>query len=513
MLRLVMFVISNALVVTGLWEWPEKPKESDWSSFRNGGSSMSPLDDLPLKWSPTDGIAWQVELEGYGQSAPVLWDDSVYVTSVVGPRKDELKISCLSLTSGRMKWSQRFNSQEHRPSNYMQSRAAPTPTVDKDGVYAFFESGDLIAISHSGDLRWRKNFADSLGPFQNGHGLGTSPAQNDPCLFLNLEHKGPSFLVAVDKQSGDIVWQKERPSSSSWSSPIVFHLEGKEQVVVSSAGSICGYLATTGEMLWEVKPVVGNSVPSPTVHNSEIVIGARLPEFGSPKEAAKSNLCLQFDSEGNPHVKWRSVRALADYASPVVVDSCAYIVDKNGILHCLDFETGERHYSQRLQMEVWATPIVQVGKVYVCGKNGIIKVIQSGPIFQELASNQLWDPEAPPQPEQYREFYESETASDSNDGNSRKERALSRMMDSDANGDGRLEANELAGEMKGALAQFDEDQDGILSPSEIEKMAESFVRRRSVSRQSSRDPIAYAISAGPGKLLVRTGTRLYCISD
>lgn len=59
-----------------------------WPSFRNGGSSRV-ADVLPFTWSSSKGIAWQVETDGYGQSAPIIVDDTVYLTSVIGPMKQE----------------------------------------------------------------------------------------------------------------------------------------------------------------------------------------------------------------------------------------------------------------------------------------------------------------------------------------------------------------------------------------------------------------------------------------
>lgn len=41
----------------------------------------------------------------------------------------------------------------------MMSRAAPTPVVDEKAIYAFFESGDLIALSHSGETLWKTSLA------------------------------------------------------------------------------------------------------------------------------------------------------------------------------------------------------------------------------------------------------------------------------------------------------------------------------------------------------------------
>ena len=133
-----------------------EPAVSSWTEFRNGGSSHSAA-EVPVSWSPDKGISWQKELPGYGQSSPVVFNGRVYVTTVVGPMKDECQVLCLDLKTGEHTWVWSQEASSKAASNYMASRAAPTPMVDANGVYAFFEGGDLIAINHDGSLKWKRS--------------------------------------------------------------------------------------------------------------------------------------------------------------------------------------------------------------------------------------------------------------------------------------------------------------------------------------------------------------------
>ncbi len=54
----------------------------NWTQFRNGGNSKVE-GNIPDQWQP-DSITWQRELRGYGQSTPVIYENKVFVTSVVG---------------------------------------------------------------------------------------------------------------------------------------------------------------------------------------------------------------------------------------------------------------------------------------------------------------------------------------------------------------------------------------------------------------------------------------------
>ena len=517
-----------------------------WTEFRNGGSSHT-ASTMPEKWSDDSGIAWQRELPGYGQSSPVIYDQKLFLTAVIGPMKEECVVICLDLNSGEPLWEYRQPASAKAASNYSASRAAPTPMVDAQAVYAFFESGDVVALNHAGVLQWRRSLTNDYGKFENNHGLGSSPTQTSQLVVLNIEHKGPSYLIGLNKSSGENVWKVDRPSVSSWTSPIVIQHDGKEIAVVSSGGTVDGYDTESGKQLWTVGGLSGNSVPSPTAVGPYLFVGARLPEFGSVTEAAQSNLCMKLNSvaNGEYEVVWRAAKAVCDYASPVVDRNCAYYLNNVGVLHCIDSTTGDTCYTERLGTTCWATPIVAGDNVYFFGKDGTTQVIRSGTTFEKVSTNRLWDPSKPPAPETYQEHQGGEqehggtslsaaeaksseptsatgsssprtlpetAASDPAPRRSGRGGGMAAMLQrADANGDGVISGEELSGEFKEMLQRVDLNQDGQLDTEEIKAMEESFRKRREGSRESARDPIVYGVAAANGAFVIRTGTRVYCV--
>lgn len=530
---------------------------ANWSAFRNGGASTV-AGPLPQQWSPSEGIAWQVETDGYGQSAPIIFDGRVYVTSVIGESKDTSAITAFDLSTGKKLWQFKVASVQSGPSNYMNSRAAPTPVADVDGVYAFFETGNLIALDHDGNERWQRDLVQDFGRFESNHGLGSSLAQTEDFLILNVEHKGPSALMAVDKRSGDDRWKTERPSGSSWTTPVV--VGESRQVIVSSAGSLTGYEASSGEEIWKQPGLEGNTVPSPCVAGRNIFVGARIPEFGSAAEAARSNLCITTDN-ATPQIEWRAENAVCDYASPVVDGDQVYFLNKVGVLTCVNAKTGKEIYRQRLRAECWATPVVAENGIYFFAKDGTVKVIQRGPEFAVISTNSMWDPKSPPQPESYKEASrshghgahggsadathsktdkhsasahkkngpkqnghehadapKSEQRSHNHEGSQsrpagRASGMIAAMMKGDSNGDGILQADEISADFRPMLKRVDTNGDGSLDQNELAAMAKSFAERRKNSQASSRDPIVYGVAAVPGAIVVRSGTRLYCVAS
>jgi len=524
------------LVAIGMVLLPSAPApadpagQSEWTSFRNGGTSHG-AGEYPINWSPENGILWQQELDGYGQSTPVVFGQQVFVATVVGPMKETCCISSWDLTSGRSLWSHEFPAATQSASNYMHSRAAPTPVVDASGIFVFFEGGDLIALNHDGEKLWHRNLAEDLGPFENNHGLGSSPAQTEDLVILTLEHQGPSCLVAFEKSSGETRWKVDRPSGNSWTSPIVVDSANGPRVIVSSAGSVTAYEAESGQVLWSMEGLEGNSVPSPTAHGNHLFIGARLPEFGESSAAAKSNLCLHLTGDSYD-VAWQAEKVLCDYASPVVAEDCVYFLNKAGVLTCLDLTSGEHHYTKRLGCTCWATPVVAGGHVYFFAKNGETRVIKAGPLFERVAVNQLWNPDSPPKPETYvgsaghghghaggqghgepaDAGKPAESSEAAEPGEPRQSRFLGMLLAGDKNGDGVLTKDELPPQFQRMAAGGDLNGDDQLDQDELQAMAESFEKRRAGAREGARDPIVYGVAAADGVMIIRTGTRLFAVS-
>lgn len=534
----------NAILLVAVLTHSAAMGADEWTSFRNGGHSQA-ISKLPTTWSPDRGIAWQHELVGYGQSAPVILNGNVIVCSVAGPMCEQLVVQCFDLSSGDELWKYERESSNGHPSNYMNSRAAPTPLVDQDAVYAFFESGDLVCLNHQGKLLWHRNEAESFGKFENNHGIGSSPAMDERNLYLLIEHDGPSSLTAINKKSGETVWRTERKSTKSWASPIVTRFpSGEQTIVVSSGGTVTGYSSSDGGQQWQIDGIEGNSIPSPTVVESYLLVGARLPEFASDGQV-KANCCLDLSrmTDGEPKVLWRADKAICEYASPVALGGYAYFLNKANVLHCIDVSSGEVAYRKRLSLNCWATPIVADDAIFFFGKNGQTRIVRGGPEFVEIATNQLWSPDAPPAPENYVESAGSHgghghggerhagpshgdtehgrpghKAEDHGVAGSHDAKPASpgggmveRMLAGDANEDGTLEGDEIPAMFRPMISRIDSDGDGKINRQELEQMAKSFAERRKDAAASARDPIVYGVAAASGKIAVRTGTRLYVV--
>lgn len=444
------------------------PGES-WSGFRGDGTSVADAERVPVKWSPTENLAWRVELPGYGQSSPVVWGEKIFVTAIEGEQKEKLLIVALDAKTGAVIWKKEFRATQKGKNNPMMSRAAPTPVVDAAGVYAFFESGDLVALTHHGEVRWERSFVKDYGELKNNHGIGSSPVQTEKSVIVLVDHAGPSYLVAIDKSSGKDIWKIDRPSRSSWTSPVIATFREKPILLVSSGGAVDAYDPATGKRLVSTGGFVGNTIPSPTVAGDLVLVGAgenrMKPDLAA---SARSNCCLRLTSKEGELVfetAWQGKKVISQHASPLAYRDHAYFVTRAGLVHCLDLKSGEERYAERLDNPTWATPIGAGGYLYFFGKDGVTTVLKSGSNYEKVASNRLWS--------------EADFARRRDDAKKHAQSVLPKSAEGKGPG--------------GRPALSGEDLEA--------------------TRYSAVGDVVYGVAVVNGSFIIRTGTELFCIRE
>jgi outer membrane protein assembly factor BamB len=370
--------------------------QADWPAFLGGlQRGASDQYEPPTQWSEENGISWQTKLDGHGQSSPVVLGKRVYVTAVEGPMKETNLVSCFDLESGKRNWQHESASSLQVKNDVYTSRAAPTPLADASGVFAFFESGNLIALDPEGEVRWSRDLLKDYGRYQGRFGLGGSLAQIDGRLIVLADNDGPSYLAAIDKQSGETLWKSDRTSRTAWSSPMIIPVDGDPQIVVSSAGTVDGYSPETGELLWSYDEVGGNTVASPAlVSEGSFLVGAAPGRNGEASEGARRSNGLmkvvKTDQGYRTEFVWINEKVTSSFGSPIAYQGHAYYTNRAGVVYCLNLTTGETAFTARLADSNWATPIGIGDHVFFFGKGGATTVLKTGGKEEQVAENQLW---------------------------------------------------------------------------------------------------------------------------
>jgi outer membrane protein assembly factor BamB len=233
-----------------------------WSQFRGPNGSGRPSVDAPLprEIGPQKNVIWSTELPA-GHSSPVVVADRIFLTA---ERGKHLVTLALERQSGKVLWERDAGNDHLEEIHHIGSHAQASPVADSERVVCFFGSCGLVCYDHGGGLLWKL----PLGPFKNNYGAASSPILVGNLVILNQDHDIDSFLLAVDKRSGKVVWKADRSEfPRGFSTPIVWNNEGRQEIVVSGGLRVCAYSPDRGSELWTVHgsartcsmtPVVGS---------------------------------------------------------------------------------------------------------------------------------------------------------------------------------------------------------------------------------------------------------------
>ena len=260
--RIAVAVLAIASLVRG------QAHAENWPGWRGPDrTGVTGETGLPVKWSENEGVAWKVALPGSGISNPIVWEDRVFVTSSDGPQQSELYLICLARDDGRELW--RLQLWGSAPTLYhptKSSMASPSPVTDGKHVFAFYGTGDVFCVDFEGGLIWQRSLASEYGEFENRFAASSSPLLYNDLLLLQCDHYGDSYLLAIDKATGADRWKADRPETwLSWASPqlVPTGREEEHELLVSGSHRLEGYDPLTGDMLWTLRGMSRECIPTP----------------------------------------------------------------------------------------------------------------------------------------------------------------------------------------------------------------------------------------------------------
>jgi outer membrane protein assembly factor BamB len=357
-------------------------KSSNWGGFRGKGDSRSDSLNLPLGWSDESNLAWRMAIEGYGQSTPVVWGERVFSTSTEGEESERLLVHCHNLKDGELQWCKSVPTPVRIKRSQYVSQAAPSPVVDASGVFVFFESGLLMGLSHSGTELWSRSLTEEYGPMMGNHGIGGSLFQSANSLGVLVDHDGPSYLMRVDKATGENEWKTDREERVSWSTPTLSISENQETLFISSNGVVECFDFKTGKKLWYKDGVEGNTVASPSLAGGLVIVGSSKPE---------QTQAIRCGNEGvkGGEVSWVAEDATCSFSSPLATERFVYLVNRAGVATCHNLVDGKKLWDLRLPGSCWASPLHAPGRVYFFTKEGATVVLKDDGSTEKLSENSL----------------------------------------------------------------------------------------------------------------------------
>jgi outer membrane protein assembly factor BamB len=374
-------------------------RADNWPSWRGpDNNGICKETGLPTSWSETQNLVWKLPLPGLAGSTPVVWGDSIFLTSSKGK---ELVLLCAG-TDGKLRWQRRLGmSRRLRIRGDEANEASASPSTDGKHVYAFVGSGDLACFDFDGKQVWKFNAQDRYGKFQIQHGMHSTPLLHEDRLYLLLQHANAHWLIALDKATGHEVWKVERKtdargeSKEAYTSPCLWR-DGKESyIVVLGCDYVTAHRLGDGREVWRLGGL------NPPDHYSDAFRIIASPVAGPGLlvvPTARGTVVVAIGpgtangQAGSPHEQWRKSRGSPDVPSPLVYGGLVYLCRENGVLICLDGKTGREIYQKALHRDRYrASPVYADGRIYLSSRDGTFSVVKAGPKFELLAVNQLPD--------------------------------------------------------------------------------------------------------------------------
>ena len=222
----------------------------DWPQFRgpNGGGRAVASPKLPTEIGPDSHVVWKTPLPP-GHSSPVIFGNRIYLNAV---RDERLLVMALDRSNGQIEWEASIPHERLEEIHRIGSHAQCTPAVDGKRVVSFFGSSGLFCHDTEGNLLW----SHRMGPFKNNFGAGSSPLIVGNKVILCQDHDADSFLMAVDKQDGKVLWRIDRSEfPRNYSTPVIWTVNGKSQIVVAATLRVVGYDLENGAELWTARGI------------------------------------------------------------------------------------------------------------------------------------------------------------------------------------------------------------------------------------------------------------------
>ncbi len=391
---------------------------NNWPQWRGPeGTGYASIGNPPIEWSETKNIKWKVEVPGRGHATPIVWDNLVFVNTAVktdakveeegmateesserrGPPSNdavnilEFIVMAFDRGDGHLVWKTKVC--EEKPVDGTHSTgtwASNSPVTDGEYLYAYFGSRGLYCLDFEGKIIWSRDFGQMKKKMDFGE--GSSPALYGDKLVIIWDHEGDSYLYILDKKTGEDIKRITRNEATSWSSPVITHVNGKDQIITNATTNMRSYDLKTGEIIWEGTGMTNNVIPIPIVYKNIVYMmsgfrGNALQAIDLTK--AKGNIT------GSDAILWEYNQNTPYTPSALIIDDRLYFLRaNNGQLTCLNAVDGSAHYSlQKLDGTgtVYASPVGAQDRLYVSSESGITYVVKDSENFEVLAKNTLDD--------------------------------------------------------------------------------------------------------------------------
>lgn len=359
-------------------------RADNWPAWRGPtGQGFCAEKNVLLKWSDKDRVRWKVPLAHQGNSTPVVWGDRIFLTQA-NTGGTVRSLLCFARADGKLLW-QKDVAYPDKERNWNQNwYANASPVTDGERVVVSFASAGMYCFDVQGRELWKRT---DLGKWEHAFGSGSSPVLYGDLAILWCgpnERQGRNVLLAVNKQTGATVWERDE-KVGSWGTPLITRIDGRDQLLLGMVPHLKAYDPQTGQDLWHCNGLTKYVYTSPLYGHGVAVAmsgysGAALAvQVGGSGDITKDRL-------------WLHPQNIQRVGSGMIVGDHVYIVEENGLPHCYELKTGEEVWKVEKRPgggATWGSMVHAEGRLYVLMRNAETLVFAASPKYELLAVNPL----------------------------------------------------------------------------------------------------------------------------
>jgi outer membrane protein assembly factor BamB len=369
---------------------------ADWPAWR-GPDGMGHCVEtvLPLRWTATENVRWKVALPERGSSTPVIWRDRIFLTQATDKGRKRSTL-CLDRRDGHTLWERTIEYVRDEPTHETNYYCSASPTTNGERVVVSHGSAGVWCYDLDGGEQWHRDLGECLHIWGNA----ASPVLFQDLVFLNFGPGERTFLIALDKKTGNEVWKMDQPGGrlgdkgqsewfGSWSTPVIACLNGRDELIMTWPGAVKAYNPRTGELLWQCSGLAKDKGPDRLVYTSPLVtsdVVVAIAGFGGPAIGVKTGGTGDITET---HRLWRHPTAPQRIGSGVIVGDHVYIVDEPGTIRCIECKTGRLIFDERLTTSTWGSLVHAGERLYFTNRDGETFVLAARPKFEILSRNPL----------------------------------------------------------------------------------------------------------------------------
>jgi outer membrane protein assembly factor BamB len=395
-----MLVNTRSLIIAGCWFFggvvgtdaaaPVAPvggnllavSSTDWPWWRGPQrDGIAPAGQtVPLTWSETENVVWKSPVPGRGHGSPTVVGDRVFLATADVERQEQA-VLCFDRATGKTLWQTAVHQGPlETKGNGKSSQASATVACDGRSVYVNFLHGGSVyatALSVEGKRLWQTKITD----FVIHQGFGSSPALYEELVIVSADHKGGGAITALDRTTGKIVWNVARPSLPNYTSPIIFRIDGRDQLLITGCDLVTSLEPLTGKTLWEIAGATTECVTSTVTDGKRIFTSGGYPKNHLSAVAADGSGKIEWENPSRVYVP-----------SLIAHDGHLYGVLDAGVAVCWESATGKEVWKSRIGGTFSASPVL-VGELLMAtdeaGKTSIWRATPA--VFELVGQNQLGD--------------------------------------------------------------------------------------------------------------------------